>query len=340
MNLKHFIFLALPSALFADAITPGSYTTSLDQGENITIRKTVTISQAPPTSAKVDVFFLTDATGSMGSLINSVKSSATQIFTNTASLGDVSFGVGEYRDIYDSFTYRLNTDITNDLDAVQSGINQWNASGGDDWPEANLYALEQVAKETSWRDASTRILVWFGDAPGHDPRSGSTEASAIEALQSDKIVVEALNIRDLDEYGQATRVAEATGGDLWNGAVTSNIVEVIGDAIEQVFQNYNTVSLEAVGNEPGVGVSIAPVEYTGTYDRSEERTFDFDVTFTGIEEGTHSFSINALVDGGIVATESDIITVNSANVPEPLSIVFLGMSLLTLCGYRLNYRKK
>ena len=88
----------------------------------------------------------------------------------TAGLGDVAYGVGEYKDVGDDpFVYRLNQDITTDTAAVQTGIDAWVASGGGDWEEGQLYALYQVANTVSWRAGSTRILIWFGDAPGHDP---------------------------------------------------------------------------------------------------------------------------------------------------------------------------
>jgi hypothetical protein len=43
----------------------------------------------------------------------------------------------------------------------------------------------------------------------------------------------------------------------------------------------------------------------GTYDRSTDRTFEFDVTFTRMAAGDASFDTFALVDGGIVAREAD-----------------------------------
>ncbi len=91
----------------------------------------------------------------------------------TSGLGDVAYGVGEYKDVGDPFVYRLNQDITSVTADVQTGINAWEASGGGDTPEGQIYALYQLANTTSWRPGSTRILIWFGDAPGHDP-SGPT----------------------------------------------------------------------------------------------------------------------------------------------------------------------
>jgi len=55
-------------------------------------------------------------------LINSVKTNATAILASTAGLGDVAFGVGEYKDVGDVYVYRQNQDITTSQAAAQAGI--------------------------------------------------------------------------------------------------------------------------------------------------------------------------------------------------------------------------
>ena len=180
-----FLVLLIPVNVLADTVNPANFATSLKPGKSVTITKTVVISAGTPTTAKVDVFFLADTTGSMTTTLLNVQSGAAAIIAGTSGLGDVAYGVGEYRDVGDPFVYRLNQDITTDTAAVQTGINAWVASGGGDWPEAELYALYQVANTISWRPGSTRILIWFGDAEGHDPAGpppGVTEAQATAAL--------------------------------------------------------------------------------------------------------------------------------------------------------------
>ena len=57
--------------------------------------------------------------------------------------------------------------------------------GGGDEPEAQLNALWEICEggdSVSFRDGSSRIVVWFGDAPGHDPSLGHTEADATASL--------------------------------------------------------------------------------------------------------------------------------------------------------------
>ena len=93
--------------------------------------------------------------------------------------------------------------------------------------------------------------------------------------------------------------------------------------------NYTTVSLDTSEAPAGVGVTFTPASYVGAFNRSVDRTFDFDVTFTGVTPGTYNFDIYGTVDGARVATERDHIVVGS--VPDAGSTLMLlagGLGLL------------
>jgi len=355
------LMMCSPSMVFADSISPTSFSDTLAVGESVTITKTVTVEGAG--APKVDVYFMADTTGSMGGAISGVKSSAAAILSSTAGLGDVAFAVGEYKDYY-QYRYRLNTAMTTNQASAQAGINMWSASGGNDAPEANMFALEQAAGAgTGWRAGSERILVWFGDAPGHSPSGSSTEASATAALVGAGIQVEAINITTFTSYGfnldlcstsyycgataeggaatsgQATRITTATGGNLHTGTNSSAIVSVIQNAINTAFSSYSSVGLDLSEAPAGVTLSASPASYSGTWDRSTSHSFDFDLTFTGVTPGTYDFSVYGTVDGGRIATETDhiVVAAGSTSVPEPGTLLLVGSGMI---GFAFARRKR
>jgi hypothetical protein len=158
------------------------------------------------TAAKADVYMLADTTGSMGSIISAVQAGITTVVNDPAfATFDVAWGAGEYKDFpipLNPFAFQHELVPTPGAAAVAATVATWSASGGGDTPEGQLFALHQVATDQAigWRPDSKRIVVWFGDAPGHDPLCTAvsgvadiTEASVTADLVAAGITVVAIS---------------------------------------------------------------------------------------------------------------------------------------------------
>lgn len=341
--------LGIPSVAFAATLTPSSFEASINIGQTVRVNKTVTLDASGPVTNLVDVFFLADNTGSMGGILNSVKNSASSILDSISggdsrfSGIDVAFGVGRYfGDPVEGVpllnAYNLLSPISKDKADTQAAINNWIASGGGDTPEANTFALHQVATSggatdgigssdtgvgtglnTGWRDNAGRIIVWFGDASSHTETVDLDEVE--KALTDNKVKVAAINTRSagsgIDEDGQASEIASATDGNLTNGvnpdAAITAILNAVGDAV-------STTDLElfTTGDTSGLDINFTCTDSLGCkgVGAGESRTLAMDIT--GKVAGVYNFETK--VRGLADAVEKDKITVTSKEVPEPISI--------------------
>lgn len=134
------------------------------------------------TSKILDVVFLFDTTGSMGSYLSNAKANASALLDKVASkFKNYRVAVANYKDYPESpyggssdYVYRSNQVFTNDKATAQGGINAVpSAGGGGDTPESVYSALWNVLQGNgigAWRpDPCRRLIILIGDAPGHDP---------------------------------------------------------------------------------------------------------------------------------------------------------------------------
>lgn len=126
----------------------------------------------PRTSVKpsADIAFVVDATGSMGDEINFLKSDLVDIIGKAAAVRPnttMRTAALFYRDKEDEYLTR-HSDFTEDLSATAEFVNNQQADGGGDYPEAVHTALERMLQNLSWdQHARTRLAFLILDAPAH-----------------------------------------------------------------------------------------------------------------------------------------------------------------------------
>lgn len=236
--------------------------TALADVEPLTVKRTIvpggstTVDKGictPEVVPRPKVYILADTTGSMADVLASIQANgAALIAAIVAEDPDAQFGAGQYKDFpFDAFAFQNQASITDDGGAAAlAAIATWSAGGGSDGSEGQFFALKRIADNVVGFPADptcTRIVVWFGDAPAHDPVCNAisgfadiTEASVTQDLIDAKIRVVAISTITaagaffpdaLDDSptafagdyvadcgvengssGQASRIAAATGG--------------------------------------------------------------------------------------------------------------------------------
>ncbi|WP_410590173.1 Calx-beta domain-containing protein [Amycolatopsis sp. lyj-23] len=287
--------LLTPAAVAAAAppgVDPATVDLTLPAGQSTTVTKHVTTSAVPPNP---DLVLLADTTGSMSGAITNVRNNADAITGDVlAAQPTARFGVAEYKDFTDPVPFKVNQGITGDTAAVQAGINQWAASGGDDFPEADLNALYELASgAVTFRPDGTRIIAWFGDAPSHDPSGGHSLAQTIDALKAAKIRVVAVNVGALDADGQASAIATATGGVLLNNVPSNQVSQAILDGIKSIEV---TVAPKVTTCDPQLTLTNDPASVK--VPSGEVATFTETVAAAAdAAPGTYHCTVDYLVDG-------------------------------------------
>ena len=264
--LATLLILALPAAaLAAEGVEPKTVNVTLTPGTSTTVNKVV---HTPPIVPKPDIYFLADTTGSMTPAIANVKANAADILSTVdAQASDPMYGAGDYKDFpFDSYAFNNAAPIGTAANA-SAKISVWAAAGGADGPEGQLFALHKLATGAAgFRADSTRIIVWFGAAPGHDPVCDAihpdagdlTEASVTAELVAAGIKVIAVSTTTgyadgLDDAptlgasdynaawgapggtaGQASRITAATGGAFFADVPASEVSDAILEGLQNL----------------------------------------------------------------------------------------------------------
>lgn len=325
-------------------ITINPNANSLTLNATDTLDETITVTIPKNTGpARADVYFLADTTSSMSGILGAVQAGANNILTALNGLGaDIVFGVGNYKDFAsgDPFGFKHQLNPTNAVATVTAAIAAWSASGGGDFPEAGLFALDSLAVAPGgtigWRAGSKRIIVWFGDAPSHDPIctavSGQptvTEASATGKLVAQSITVLAISTANpgLDDNpgpgygacgpgglaGQGTRISTQTGGAFVSGINPATIVNTIINLVTGAIGAIQNVKLVPSPTVAGFITSITPAGGFGPLAGDHDHTLTFDVKFHGIfckpDQQVITGTIDVVADGVVVTSKKVQITI-------------------------------
>ncbi len=145
----------------------------------------------------LDVLFVVDATGSMGWVLNEVKTRILDITTVVRSLVPISrFGVLAYRDQEDPEFVTKMQNLTYSTEKLQQFLGGLKAEGGGDFYEAVQTALKVGAEDAQWRTGARQIMILVGDAPPSDDHIDNA-LRAVSQFAGRGGVVSTLDVSDL-----------------------------------------------------------------------------------------------------------------------------------------------
>ena len=145
-----------------------------------------------------NVMFCLDTTGSMGFAIEAVKEAIVKVaeIYITARI-DMTVGLIEFRDRVHSsesgdhewdggyptlrmIDYGDQGSFTDNINSFGNEVEQLSAQGGGPHPESSFDAMAHAARESSWKEGSTKVIIHITDA---SPRSPDYEISNIQQLR-------------------------------------------------------------------------------------------------------------------------------------------------------------
>jgi Mg-chelatase subunit ChlD len=199
---------------------------------------------SPTGNGAVDIAFVIDTTGSMGSAIASVKVAATQL-VNTVSVqtAGARFALVDYRDFpsrtgasYD-YPALLDQDFTSDPTTINTAIQSLVLGFGGDLPET-MYSGINTAFDLAWRPGAKKMVIVLADAPplSPEPFTGLTGIDIIlRALTIDPAEVHIVDVGGATNSSEMQDVAARTNGGIYRSS-PSQAATQIAAAIDSSLQ--------------------------------------------------------------------------------------------------------
>ena len=196
----------------------------------------------------LDLAFVVDTTGSMGSFIQAAQRQMVAMIDALAKGADVDLrlAVVEYRDHppQDQMVFRTHA-FSDNLKAVQKTINGLKPAGGGDGPESVLDGVLAACRGLTWRVHARRLAVLVGDSPPHGvgaagdgfPKGcpcGETIDSVTAAAEDARVTLCALGLTAMvrDSFG---RLSRSTGGDYFDAGQGTGAIERLQELLREEF---------------------------------------------------------------------------------------------------------
>ncbi|MFJ1858559.1 VWA domain-containing protein [Streptomyces anulatus] len=319
-------------------VTPATLEETLDPGGSTGVDKQVRTPAIPP---RPDVVLLVDGTASMKTPIESVQENLPKITGKIlAEQPDSRFAVATFGDQEGDVDagFKVLTELTDDLKKVEEGVGGLGIDLGgksrgpsEDWINGLWQIADGAGGKTVFRDGASPVVVLVSDASSHSPSNGHTIDDTIFALQDKGVRVIGVDVESTigdglngngdagnPNYvedppttpGQATRIIEATGGQLLESIEENQVADAIIDG----FDNLPTsVGYRLDACDPHLTVALDPPTRQLTSGETAHFAETVDVSEDAPQGTTLTCTVQFLLGTQVPGTD----TIGPAAVPDP-----------------------
>jgi len=253
----------------------------------------------PSNGGDIDIAFVLDATGSMGSDIEQMRSYMSTVIDQVdAAAGSARYSLVSYRDQPEwtgnpaDYASRLEHPFTYDGQLVKQAMSNVVARGGGDTPES-VYSGIMEALNQSWRPGVKKVVIVLADAPPHEPEPVSNlsfvdvyekafSLDPAEVYLIDTWRAGDANMMEIVNRSGGVRIDAATSQDV-PGALTS----IMTTALDKPYAWINGPYVAKVG-------STETLDGSGSYATNDQGlTYEWDYNQDGTYDET---TTTALVD--------------------------------------------
>lgn len=319
-------------------VTPATLEETLDPGGSTGVDKQVRTPAIPP---RPDVVLLVDGTASMKTPIESVQRNLPKITGKIlAEQPDSRFAVATFGDQEGDVDagFKVLTELTDDLKKVEEGVGELGIDLGgksrgpsEDWINGLWQIADGAGGTTVFRDGASPVVVLVSDASSHSPSNGHSIDDTIFALQDKGVRVIGVDVESTigdglngngdagnPNYvenppttpGQATRIIEATGGQLLESIDENQVADAIIDG----FDNLPTsVGYRLDACDPHLTVALDPPTRQLTSGETAHFAETVDVSEDAPQGTTLTCTVQFLLGTQVPGTD----TIGPAAVPDP-----------------------
>jgi len=199
---------------------------------------------------ELDIAFIIDTTGSMGSFLDSAKRCMVGILQELVAKLDVDARVClvEYRDHEpQERTFAAKLHQFADLSEMQQIIDKLSIGGGGDEPESVLDGIIMACDEAQWRPHARKLGILIGDAPPHGYFSGvdawpngcpcgKTMRGATMALEEEEITLHSIGLTR-HVKPSFTELSNLSGGQYFSSISGVSAIDEVRNLLEREFRD-------------------------------------------------------------------------------------------------------